>query len=113
MRESTEEADVSASDGGSDLLAREEPGQRVLASSLVVDPTPAEVHEHTDYHGNISTYFRLTEPHRALSVTSTSQVEVARQVHPWTTLDVGRVPAGGRNPPYPGLLGIGTGLPSP
>lgn len=109
----TYDADVSASYGRAHLLPREEPGQRVLASSLVVDPAPAEVHEHTDYHGNVSTYFRLSEPHRALSVTSTSQVEVDREVHPWSTLDLARVPAPGATPVDGGLLGIEHALPSP
>ena len=109
----TYDADVSASYGRAHLLPRAEPGQRVLASSLVVDPAPAEVHEHTDYYGNISTYFRLSEPHRALSVTSTSQVEVDREVHAWSAMDHARVPAAGAPPADTGLLGIELALPSP
>jgi transglutaminase-like putative cysteine protease len=107
----TYDADVSASYGRAHLLPREEPGQRVLASSLVVDPAPAEVHEHVDYHGNTSTYFRLSEPHRALRVTSTSQVEVDRTPPTWTALDVPRVPDGAVA--ETGLLAVEMALPSP
>lgn len=108
----TYDADVSASYGRAHLLPRTEPGQRVLASSLVVDPTPDEVHEHVDYHRNTSTYFRLSVPHRSLRVTSTSRVEVDRDVPAWTDLDVARVP-------HPGaavasdLLAVEMALPSP
>ncbi len=81
------DADVSASHGRAHLMPRDEPGQRVLSRSVVVDPEPDEQHEHVDYFGNRSTYFRCSTPHRTLSVTSTSRVEVEREPVPWDAMD--------------------------
>lgn len=79
--------DVSESHGRAHLLPREEPGQRVLARSVEVEPTADELHDNLDYYGNRATYFRLCVPHRALSVTSTSRVEVERPLIDWAAMD--------------------------
>ncbi len=72
----TYESQVSASFGEAHLLPREMPGQRVHSAELVIDPQPEESAEHTDYFGNRTSYFALRSPHRTLTVTATSVVEV-------------------------------------
>lgn len=81
---------VNESHGRAHLMPRDEPGQRVIMRSVVVDPEPDELHEHLDYYGNRSTYFRLTSKHRSLSVTSSCQVEVERDPVPWSAMDDAR-----------------------
>ncbi|MCU1593722.1 MAG: transglutaminase domain protein [Frankiales bacterium] len=85
------DAVVNQSHGRAHLLPRDEAGQRVLSRTVEIAPTADEVHDHVDFYGNRSTYFRLTSPHQALSVTSTSRVEVDRTAHPWEAMDVARV----------------------
>jgi transglutaminase-like putative cysteine protease len=80
--------DVSASFGRAHLIPRTTAGQQCLSSSLVVDPAPAEIREHTDFYGNVSTYYVVRSEHRTLTVTSSSEVQVNRQVpvfddQPW------------------------------
>lgn len=88
----TYDADVSASHGRAHLLPRDEPGQQVHSRSVEVTPEPDEIHEHVDYFGNRSTYFRLEKPHRELTVVSTHHVEIDRVPPPWEDMDVARVP---------------------
>ncbi len=83
---------VNQSHGRAHLLPREEPGQTVLSKKVVIDPTPDEQHDHVDYFGNASSYFRLVSPHDSLTVTSTSTVDVDRTVVPWEQLDESVVP---------------------
>jgi len=90
--------DVGESHGRAHLLPREETGQSVISSSVTIDPEPDEVHEHRDYFGNRSSYYRVMTPHRTLTVTSTSLVEVTRTATPWSVLDAVRVPALGAVP---------------
>lgn len=82
---------VNESHGRAHLLPRDEAGQRVLSRSVEISPTADEVHDHVDFYGNRSTYFRLTSPHEALSVTSTSRVEVDRTPLAWEEMDAARV----------------------
>ncbi len=58
------------------LLPRDAPGQRCLEASITVDPVPEDQGEHVDFFGNRVAYVAVTSPHRALSVTATSLVEV-------------------------------------
>lgn len=58
------------------LLPRDTPGQRCLESAITVDPTPDDQGEHVDFFGNRVAYVAVTAPHRALTVTATSVVEV-------------------------------------
>lgn len=58
------------------LMPRELPWQRVTASDVVVEPLPGDLAGDTDYFGNASTYFHLTDPHDELTITSSSDVAV-------------------------------------
>ncbi len=58
------------------LSPRDMPGQRVLSTRLVVEPTPATVQAGTDYFGNPRSLVTLTEPHDRLVVDAHSEVEV-------------------------------------
>lgn len=78
---------VSESYGVTALTPRDLPDQRLLASSLEVDPAPADTETHTDYFGNTARYFAVTTGHDRLVVTSRSTVEVARR-----TPDLARLP---------------------
>ncbi|QUR69686.1 transglutaminase family protein [Mycobacterium spongiae] len=51
--------------------------QRCIAHRLIIDPTPADSSTTRDAYGNISSYFHVTQPHRTLSVTSESVVDVS------------------------------------
>jgi transglutaminase-like putative cysteine protease len=52
------------------------PRQRCVAHRLTIDPAAADSSTSTDSYGNISSYFHVTEPHRTLTVTSDSIVDV-------------------------------------
>jgi len=67
---------VTSSYGRGHLTPRDTTGQRCLASELEIDPEPADRSSGRDVYGNISSYFHVTERHRALTVTSRSVVEV-------------------------------------
>ena len=58
------------------LLPRDAPGQRCLEASITVDPAPEDQGEHVDFFGNRVAYVASSAPHRALTVTATSVVEV-------------------------------------
>lgn len=59
------------------LLPRDTPAQRCVRSAIAVDPAPDDQREHTDFFGNRVAYVAVSEPHRSLTVTATSVVEVA------------------------------------
>lgn len=67
---------VTSSYGRGFLTPRELPRQRCLFHELHIDPEPADRSTSRDTYGNISSYFHVTTPHRTLSVTSSSIVEV-------------------------------------
>lgn len=67
---------VTSSYGRGFLTPRDVDGQRCLSHDLVVEPTPADRSSSRDGWGNVSSYFHVTSPHRALTVTSESVVEV-------------------------------------
>ena len=58
------------------LAPRTGPHQRVVSHELEVKPQPAFQVTRTDYFGNETTYFCITEPHQTLTVTSLSQVDL-------------------------------------
>ncbi|HEY6782204.1 MAG TPA: transglutaminase family protein, partial [Candidatus Dormibacteraeota bacterium] len=58
------------------LLPRDLPGQRCQSAEVVVDPVPEDYHERLDYFGNRVSYLAVHRPHRDLTVTATSIVEV-------------------------------------
>lgn len=67
---------VTSSYGRGFLTPRDLARQRCLSHELAVDPVPADLSTSADAYGNTSTYFHVTEPHRRLSLTSRSVVEV-------------------------------------
>jgi transglutaminase-like putative cysteine protease len=109
----TYDEDVSESHGRAHLLPRDEPGQRVISRVVEISPTADELHDHLDFYGNRSTYFRLTAAHRELSVTSTSRVAVEREPMAWEDMDVAAVPSGPPSRAEVDLLAREHVLPSP
>ena len=71
------ESDVSGSYGQLHLLPRDLPGQRCHSADIVIDPVPEDYRERVDYFGNRVSYLAIHRPHRALTVTATSVVEVS------------------------------------
>lgn len=67
---------VTSSYGRGFLTPRDLPRQRCLSHELHIDPQAADRSTSRDAYGNISSYFHVTAPHRTLSVTSQSLVEV-------------------------------------
>ena len=70
------ESEVTASYGQLHLLPRDRPGQVCRTSSVLIDPDPIDYRERLDFFGNRSAYFAIIEPHRLLSVTTMSIVDV-------------------------------------
>jgi transglutaminase-like putative cysteine protease len=58
------------------LVPRDLPGQRLLFTDLVIEPSPADVSTHVDFFGNTVGIFSIDEPHDRLVVTARSRVEV-------------------------------------
>ena len=81
---------VTSSYGRGYLTPRDSARQRCIAFDLGIDPLPADRSTSRDVYGNISSYFHVTERHRALSVVGASVVEV--------------------DPPPPDLYGSGAAL---
>jgi transglutaminase-like putative cysteine protease len=69
---------VTDSYGRTTITPRDLPGQTVHATSVDVDPVPADTATYVDYFGNRTTFFGVTTPHTKLVVTSRSSVEVSR-----------------------------------
>jgi transglutaminase-like putative cysteine protease len=67
---------VTSSYGRGFLTPRDLPRQRCLSHELRIQPTPADSSTSRDAYGNISSYFHVVEPHRTLTITSESVVEV-------------------------------------
>jgi transglutaminase-like putative cysteine protease len=74
------EQPVSSSYGQLHMLPREMPSQRCRRALVNVEPAPELYRERTDFFGNRVAYFALHEPHRQLTVTVTSVVEVQERV---------------------------------
>ncbi|MGO9752206.1 MAG: transglutaminase family protein [Solirubrobacteraceae bacterium] len=72
------ESDVSASYGQLHLLPRDLPGQRCRTTEVLSDPVATDYRERIDYFGNRACFLAIHEPHRALSLTVSSLVEVDR-----------------------------------
>lgn len=64
------------------LVPRPLPRQRLLASTLTVDPEPTGISGSTDYFGNHVGFFAVEEGHERLMVTATSSVEIDALL-PW------------------------------
>ena len=83
---------VSVSYGRAHLLPRgvdgaSTGGQTVVSSDLVIEPGTEDLRSHTDYFGNVSTYYAVRHPHRELRVTATSEVQVDRTAPTVAELD--------------------------
>lgn len=72
----TYDDDVSSSYGRCYLTPRGLAGQRVLSSTLTIDPEPDDRSTGVDVYGNSDSYFHVRTAHRALTVTAESVVEV-------------------------------------
>ena len=70
------ETDVSDSYGQLHLLPRNLPRQRCRQAEVLVDPIPDDYLERLDYFGNRVSYLAIHRPHRELTVTATSIIEV-------------------------------------
>ncbi|MDB5801798.1 MAG: transglutaminase domain protein [Rhodocyclales bacterium] len=53
--------------------------QLCLSHSLLIDPAPERVDEGQDYFGNELARFELVSPHKILTITATSEVDVRRE----------------------------------
>ncbi|KRE31666.1 hypothetical protein ASG82_01370 [Mycobacterium sp. Soil538] len=67
---------VTSSYGRGFLTPRDSARQRCLFHELLLDPEAADSSTSRDGYGNLSSYFHVTRPHHALTVTSRSIVEV-------------------------------------
>ncbi len=67
---------VTSSYGRGFLTPRDLDGQRCLCHELRIDPAAADRSVSPDAYGNTSSYFHVTTPHRTLTVTGISEVEV-------------------------------------
>ena len=67
---------VTSSYGRGHLTPRDTTRQRCLTNTLEIDPDPADRSTSRDVYGNLSSYFHITQRHHALTVTSSSVVEV-------------------------------------
>jgi transglutaminase-like putative cysteine protease len=67
---------VTSSYGRGHLTPRDTDRQRRVASQLHIDPAPSDRSTSRDAYGNISSYFHVTQRHRALTVEASSVVEV-------------------------------------
>jgi transglutaminase-like putative cysteine protease len=70
------ESEVSSSYGQLHLLPRELPLQRCRSAEVTIDPAAEDYRERHDYFGNRVCFLAIHEPHRALTVTATSVVEI-------------------------------------
>ncbi|WP_309133696.1 transglutaminase family protein [Cellulomonas sp.] len=71
-------APVTDSYGRTTMTPRDLPDQRLVTTSLTVDPEPADTATHVDWFGSTTTFFGVTTPHTRLVVTSRSTLEVSR-----------------------------------
>lgn len=84
------DGDVTASYNEARMLPASADGQLVLHSHLEISPISSQ-HSYVDYWGTRVSSFELLTPHRELSLTATSLVEVRDRPHPahrleWTAL---------------------------
>jgi transglutaminase-like putative cysteine protease len=75
------EGEVNASYNEARMLPSTTDGQFVLSSQIDIHP-PASQHGYVDYFGTRVTTFEVLTPHRELSLTATSLVEVRPRQHP-------------------------------
>lgn len=83
---------VTSSYGRGFLTPRDSGRQRCLSHELEIEPVPADSSVSRDAYGNLSSYFHITEPHRALTVTSQSVVEVDLPPADWYDSEPAQAP---------------------
>ncbi len=71
------------------LSPRDRPGQRVVSTSLTIDPPPMERRDSLDFFGNQTSFISIAEPHTALVVRAGARVEVTAPAR----LEAARAPA--------------------
>jgi len=98
------ESDVSDSYAQLHLLPRDASGQRCVAAEVTVAPDAADYREHLDFFGNRVGYLAIHEPHRELSVTATSVVEVENRAAPSRLGPWEAARDAVRDPAFPGRL---------
>ena len=64
------------------LLPVDDPGQKLLNSSLAITPLPAELVERTSFFGNRVTSITVNVPHRVLEIDARSSLDVDRAPPP-------------------------------
>lgn len=64
------------------LLPHDEPGQKVLATKLSIDPRPREMIERRCFFGNRVTSLTIATPHRRLTVEAKASVDIVRAPSP-------------------------------
>ncbi|ALG68268.1 transglutaminase family protein [Beggiatoa leptomitoformis] len=88
-------APVSLCHNEAHLAPRSSLYQTCSKSKLSVKPTPAVQYEHVDYFGNSVSYFAIQSPHKVLTVTAVSEIDInqqpfeletARNSPPWETV---------------------------
>ena len=68
---------VTDSLGIAHLVPRAQPWQQVPTYAVRVEPEPLDLRHESDFHGNLATYFQVTEPHDRLVVDAVSEVVVS------------------------------------
>jgi transglutaminase-like putative cysteine protease len=81
--------DVTASYGQLHLLPRDGDRQRRRSASITLAPGPDVLRSREDFFGNTVSYFEIHDPHRALTVTAQSVVEVSGGARDVTLLGSG------------------------
>ncbi len=76
----TYDDDVTDSYGLLHLKPRVLPWQQCASHEVRVDPAPSDTGMHEDVYGNAQRYFQVTDPHRQLTVTAVSEVEIVPPV---------------------------------
>lgn len=71
-----EGGEVSSSYSVAHLVPRRLAHQACLSSDLAIDPMPLDYRERFDFFDNRTSFFSIHEPHRSLTVTATSEVDV-------------------------------------
>ena len=89
----TYDAVVTDSLGVAHLVPPTLPGQQVTSYAVEVAPAPSDTSTDLDHHGNLVTWFQVTEPHTELVVEGRGEVEVTAPVvdpvadaRPWESL---------------------------
>ena len=70
------------------LLPRRSPRHHWMSAGIDINPVPATRAERNDYFGNRLTFFSIQEPHRELTVTTDSEVQITAEGRLFARQDV-------------------------